>query len=81
NTNVVNRDDGIERVTMRLGGCNTRGGGIFSSLSRGAPSTTQPNKRKNFVTDQSSPVRRSKRICGGLGEKLNGLNIDLTDDD
>ncbi|KAI3843892.1 hypothetical protein MKW92_046424, partial [Papaver armeniacum] len=66
NTNVVNRAEGVEKVTMRPGGCKTMGGGIFSSFSRGAPSTTQTNKRKNHVANQSSPVRRSNRICGGL---------------
>lgn len=46
NTNVVNRVEGVEKVTMRPGRCKKIGGGIFSRLSRVAPSTTQPKKER-----------------------------------
>ncbi|KAI3990743.1 hypothetical protein MKX01_023043 [Papaver californicum] len=81
NTNVVNRVEDVERVSMRSARVRTKGGGVFSSIARRAPSTSQQKKRKYVVDLQPSPVRRSRRISDGLNKALNGLRIDLTEDE
>ncbi|KAL5720380.1 hypothetical protein ACHQM5_013052 [Ranunculus cassubicifolius] len=61
NTNVINRADDVERVSMRPGGVILRGGAVFSSLARGASSS---------IELQASPVTKIRRISGGLGLKM-----------